>query len=263
MSYDRTMIVIRERSFMDLMDLALLVVRAHPVTIGLAAFCGIAPFAALNYWLRTEYEIGGLWLLLLVMEVPWATAPLTLVLGDLMFGIRPRPWRIAKALVFSFPALVFTQIFFRGILLVLILTSPLVPAYYGFLDEVILLERARNLLVVNSKVIGRSRELCQAYGLEFVGRWLGQVAIGLLFAYCFAKGTETLVAAFIGEEPTWYNPRAINLGGALFQAGIWIAVAYFGVVRFLSYIDRRIRLEGWEIELRLKAVGRSLEERLA
>ncbi len=30
MSYDRTMIVIRERSFLDLMDLALLVVRTAP-----------------------------------------------------------------------------------------------------------------------------------------------------------------------------------------------------------------------------------------
>ncbi len=233
------------------------------MTIGLAAFCGIAPFAALNLWLRSDYEIGGLWLLLLVMEVPWATAPLTLVLGDLMFGIRPRPWRIAKTLVLSIPAFVVTQVFVRGLLLVLILTSPLVPAYYGFFDEVILLERARNLLAINSLVIERSRALCQGYALDFVGRWLGQVAIGLLFAYCFAKGTETLAAAFIGEEPTWYNPGAINLGGALFHAGIWIAVAYFGVVRFLSYIDRRIRLEGWEIELRIKAVGRSLEERLA
>ena len=43
----------------------------------------------------------------------------------------------------------------------------------------------------------------------------------------------------------------------LFQAGVWLAIAYFGVVRFLSYIDRRIRLEGWEIELRFKAVGRA------
>ena len=38
-------------------------------------------------------------------------------------------------------------------------------------------------------------------------------------------------------------------GGLFFRLGVWIAIAYFAVVRFLSYIDRRIRLEGWEIEL--------------
>jgi len=43
---------------------------------------------------------------------------------------------------------------------------------------------------------------------------------------------------------------------------VWIAIAFFGVFRFLSYIDRRIRLEGWELELRLKAVGRASEEKL-
>ena len=33
-------------------------------------------------------------------------------------------------------------------------------------------------------------------------------------------------------------------------------VAFFAVARFLAYIDQRIRLEGWEVELRLRAVGR-------
>ena len=118
MTYDRTLIVIRERSFLDLLDLALVVVRDRPVVLGLTALVGIAPFAALNVWLLSaDRSLSGLWIPLLLMEAPWATAPLTLVLGDLMFGVRPRPGRIVKTLVVSFPALFLTQFLVRGILL--------------------------------------------------------------------------------------------------------------------------------------------------
>jgi hypothetical protein len=48
MANDRTLVQIRERSYLDLLDLALLVVRHRPRTLGLAAAAGIAPFAALN-----------------------------------------------------------------------------------------------------------------------------------------------------------------------------------------------------------------------
>ena len=51
MQFDRTRITIRERSFLDIMDLALQVIREHawPLTVALAA--GIVPFAVLNGWL--------------------------------------------------------------------------------------------------------------------------------------------------------------------------------------------------------------------
>ena len=55
MTYDRTLIVIRERSFLDLLDLAFLVVRERPIAFwALTAVAGIAPFAALNVWLLPD-----------------------------------------------------------------------------------------------------------------------------------------------------------------------------------------------------------------
>jgi hypothetical protein len=261
MSYDRTMIVIRERSFTDLLDLALLVVRDRPVTIGLAALAGIAPFAVFNYWLLAQYELRLLWVFIVALETPWATAPLTLALGDLMFGVRPRPQRMLKVLLLSVPSLFIAQAVVRGVLLAFVVSYLFVPAYFGFLNEVILLERAQGLRSIKSLL--RSRALSQGQESDFVMRWLGQLALGVAFAFCFYKGNEAFASAFKGGELSWYQPGFTDFGGILFQAGIWIAIAYFGVVRFLSYIDRRIRLEGWEIELRLKAVGRALEERTA
>ncbi len=65
----------------------------------------------------------------------------------------------------------------------------------------------------------------------------------------------------MGDELTWYRPGLNDLSGVLFQTAVWIAIAFFGVYRFFAYIDRRIRIEGWELDLRLKAVNRGLEER--
>jgi hypothetical protein len=256
MTYDRTLIVIRERSFLDLLDLALLVVRDRPVILGLTALAGIAPFAALNVWLMADPSRSGLWVPLLLMETPWATAPLTVVLGDLMFGVRPRPGKVFKTLVLAFPLLFLTQFLIRGISYLIILGFVLAPAWFAFLNEVILLER-----VGFFRAFGRSRAIGRQFEGALFFRWLGQIALGLTFALCFQKGAEAFGAVLAGGDVTWEQAAQLDVGDLLFQAGVWIAIALFAVVRFLSYIDRRIRLEGWEIELRLRSVGRTLEER--
>ena len=59
---------------------------------------------------------------------------------------------------------------------------------------------------------------------------------------------------------TWEEPGWGDLYGVRFQLALWLAIAFFAVARFLTYIDHRIRKEGWEIKLRLQNVGRALEE---
>jgi hypothetical protein len=59
---------------------------------------------------------------------------------------------------------------------------------------------------------------------------------------------------------TWEQPSLTDWSSLRFQLGLWIAIAFFSVARFLIYIDQRIRAEGWELRLRLQAVGRELTE---
>jgi hypothetical protein len=258
MLYDRTLVQIRERSFLDLLDLTLLVVRERPLTLGLTALAGIAPFAALNASLLSDPQFPRpFWLVLLALETPWATAPLVLVMGDLMFDARLRLGRMAKTLLVSLPALVVSQILLRWLSLILIVTYPVMPAQYSFLDEIILLERV-NLL----RVFRRSRTISQGLEGELFARWLGQLFLGTTFAVCVSMSARTVIGALVGSTLTWYEPGFSDMNGLLFQTAVWVAIAFFGVYRFLAYIDRRIRLEGWELELRLKDVGRSLQEKL-
>ena len=38
-----------------------------------------------------------------------------------------------------------------------------------------------------------------------------------------------------------------------FPLALWLVVGYFAVARFLGYLDLRIRREGWEVELVMRA----------
>jgi hypothetical protein len=253
---DRTLIQIRERSFLDLLDLALVVVRRRPVPLGLAALAGVVPCAALNAWFTAdpEFPLMG-YLGLLLIEAPWATAPLTVVLGGLMFGDRPPAARVLRTLAAGLPAMFFYQLIIRSLLTVSVFFYPVLPARLAFLDEVILLERGKALAVVK-----RCSTLTGNRGGDFFGQWMAQVFFGALFVICFWFGTGAVVASLTTSELTWDEPGWGDLYGFRCQFAVWLAISFFGVARFLTYIDQRIRLEGWEVKLRLQAVGRALEE---
>ena len=49
----------------------------------------------------------------------------------------------------------------------------------------------------------------------------------------------------------------------VYPACLWLVVAFLAVVRFLSYLDLRIRHEGWEVELLMRAEALRLATPLA
>ncbi|GAC1472482.1 MAG: hypothetical protein NVSMB9_19750 [Isosphaeraceae bacterium] len=256
MAHDRTLVQIRERSFLDLLDLALAVIRKRPRALGLAALAGVAPFAALNAWLTSDpaFPLWG-FLALLALEAPWATAPLTIVLGGIMFGEEPSPKRIFPPLWRELPALLFYQLFIRGLLLGSFFFAPVIPARLAFLNEVILLEQGK------ARSAGRRcATLCGARGGELCGEWLAQLAFGLLFVLCLWAGSGAILSSLTTSDLTWDSPGWGDFYALRSQVAIWLAISFFAVARFLTYIDMRIRIEGWEVKLRLLAVGRSLEE---
>ena len=257
MLYDRTLVQIRERPFLDLLDLSLHVIRARPMALALPALIGIAPWAVLNAWLLSDPSFPTIgWMMLLILEVPWATAPLTLVIGDLMFGIPARPRRLARTLLISLPALIMGQLIVRSLFLFTGFFYFVMPSQHPFLNEVILLERKGPF-----EQFKRSTILTRGCGGELFMRWISQLIVGLTFAVCVLMSVRTIGSVLIGNELTWYSPGMTDRNGLLFQGAVWIAVAFFGVYRFFSYIDRRIRLEGWELDLRIKAVARGMEAR--
>jgi hypothetical protein len=255
MAYDRTLIQIRERSFLDMLELSLVVIRHRPLTLALASAAGIIPLALLNAWLAAlgGFE-PGYWVPLWFLEAPWATLPLTLVLGGVMFDQRPGIAEILRRLLMATPTMILIHGFLRGILGMTILLIPLIPSRFWFASEVILLERAGPF-----RALRRCLRLSAERSGEFFLEWIGQFFFGLAFVLCFWVGTGAATSALFRSDVTWEQPMVSDIGGFRFQLGVWIAIAFFGVARFMNYIDQRIRSEGWELRLQLQAAGRDLE----
>ncbi len=248
---ERTLVQIRERSAVDLLDLALVVVRRKPRTLGLAALVGIAPFAAFNAWLFESSP--DLWpivpMAIWMLEAPFATAPLTLVLGGLMFGQRPTAGKVVSSLLRA----LFSLIMIQG--LVRVFCFGWLWTGLAFANQVILLERGRWW-----KIFGRGGDLASGRWGELFLLRLFQVVLTYLFATLFFIGMSAIGQLMVAEEVTWDVPEGSLYAGWMFQSPIWLATAFFAVARFLTYIDQRIRLEGWEVELRLRAIGEAMQE---
>jgi hypothetical protein len=246
---DQTRIAIRERSYLEILDVALHVIRSQAAALAFWLAAGILPLALLNHWLLSGFldEYFELdfpprylffMLVLVVWETPLATASVTLYLGHAMFTQQPETRRIGHELLKSLPQLTLYQLPLR----------PLFLALRPFLNEVILLERNPTWPTDGSgrSTMRRSRALHRG-DLDPVGRWFGALGIGSLLlgslwtAFCFTRGV-------LADQ--WWDLPAYTV---LFPLALWIVVGYFAVVRFLCYLDLRIRREGWEVELVMRA----------
>ena len=252
MQLDKTRIAIRQREYVDILDLALRVIRVYAWPL-LAALCaGIVPMMVLDSWLLADYqeldfELGFpaqymfYMTLLIVVETPLATAPATLCLGQVVFTERPDARAIARDFRRSLPQLLRYQVLLR-----------VWHIRWPYLNEVILLERnpMQRKTAGGESTLDRGRILHQGNGGDLFARWFFSVAVGtMLFASLWLS--IFLLRMMLLSRWEWGFDRPMYT--VFFQLALWVVVSYFTVVRFLSYLDLRIRREGWEVELMLRA----------
>ena len=95
--------------------------------------------------------------------------------------------------------------------------------------------------------LARNGRLHRGNSGDFLLRGLGTLILAPLLVVALYVTQRVLLALLLGFEA---GPAA---DAAAFQAVLWVVVVYFTVARFLSYLDQRIRNEGWEVELFLRA----------
>ncbi|QDU91576.1 hypothetical protein Pla175_50060 [Pirellulimonas nuda] len=266
MNLDATHIAIRERSFSEILDLALRVGVRHAGPLLLLWAIGVLPFAAINFALlqgalsdrslSSEPEAYVFWqLLLVVIEVPFATALMTLYLGQATFAHHVSRRRLAADFFRSLPQLLLLQGALRGLMtpLVLTLLGPYVA--WPYLSELILLERNPLFAGRSGRIstMRRSRNLHRGAGGELFARWLAAATVGVLMTVSVATGVGVLTTQLTGVT---LSDRAAML--YLWPAAAWAVLGYLAVVRFLAYLDLRIRREGWEVELAMRAEAAKL-----
>lgn len=293
MQLDRTRISVRERSGIEILDMALHVIRAYFRPWWQSVLLGALPFMLLNtallwgLWVDPDddfpWRYTWLMTLLIVIEAPCASAVLTTYLGAAVFeeGISVR--KAAKETLQRWPQLLWCQGVVRGILpaialvlisrqtaevnwfidafvlVVLALYVLSLRAFRPFINEIILLER-NPLRAKSSQAITagkRSKYLHDPSAGDLVVRWIGGAMVAVLLAFA---AVQTLIVAAGVLFGYWnWGWFMLHFG---FPLGLWLSAGFMSVVRFLNYLDLRIRHEGWEVELRLRAEAVRLASKL-
>ena len=257
---DNHQIAIRERGYLELLDLGLWVLRSQAGHLFLALLAGIGPLVVLNAWLLNRFAAVPSgeppWMFLIMMliavlwEAPLATAPATMCLGRALFNRPLEPRQIAREFADSLPQLVLYQVLFRGLLMATVVACVVPLVANPYLNEVILLER-NPLRAVGKQAISTGRRswmLHRGRGGDFFIYGMLNVIIGLILVAAFWGSLAVTARLFLNEQD-----RTGAFYTCLYPAALWLVAAYFTVVRFLAYLDLRICCEGWEVELLMRA----------
>ena len=296
MQLDKTRIAVRERGGIDTFDLTFHVLRTFAPRLIPALLLGILPFALLNAlllgWMDEQLDFNEegppfryLWnyTLLVFFQGPAATIFGVAYLGSAVFRDEKTVWRIVCEVFSVFPAFFLCQLFLRGTLLATLM--PLIY-YHGethyflegfvycvlgvyvafmralrpFINEIVVLERnplrasAPHAMTVNR----RSGFLHTPSGGDLFAQWLGSILVAVVLTNILFWSLFIVNWVMVGNNYP-LSPFCLHV---LYPIAIWTTVAYLGVARFLSYLDLRIRQEGWEVELLIKAEASRLAEKL-
>jgi hypothetical protein len=300
--FDKTRIVIRERGMLDVFDLGLQIVREFIRPIAFTLVLGILPFMLINYFLcawmlepvySQDYEMEYGWYIFRYMwvisvvtyiQAPMAMSLLTAFLGQAVFVENPRLSDIFKDVYAAWlrlfwchgiqraivPTIFFLAIMERdsewqggidGVLLFFILFYLWI--YRGlrpFISEIILLEK--NPLRTKSRndvsVGQRSSALHDPNMGELFVRGMVTTFVAVCLIWCVYGGLLFMKGVYFND---WSHSRW--MGYFYFPLSLWIVAGYLTVVRFLSYLDLRIRQEGWEVELLLRAEALRMNQKMA
>ncbi|PAY17704.1 hypothetical protein CKO51_19880 [Rhodopirellula sp. SM50] len=292
MQLDQTHVAVRVRTLTEIGDLALVLLHRYPSMLLIGFLLGAWPWMVANAlllsWIPlTEAQYGlddseatweliryGTWMALLVfLQTPAAGVVTTIYLGQAVFEQKPS-WRSAlkisrqqfwrwfyclgiRRLAIPVMILVALRLFqpydtFLDITLPIIIffVALVVRAGRPFLPEMILLEmcplRSKN---PNEITLGRrARALHRPAGSDVGSRWIAVattltiIFAGLFYSLVWVRGIAT----------GYWNFGLVTLL-VLYPLALWVVGGLSVVVRMIAYLDTRIRLEGWDVELAVRA----------
>lgn len=300
MQLDSTRIAVRERGVLEILDLSLHVLRAYAGPMLVTHLVALIPLMVLNQallgWMLNEVVFGEvlewehighlvryLWtmILLVFIEAPLISIFATAYLGQAVFLEQPRVWKTIVDVLKLTPRLIWCQLIVRGILpawllvgfidryteftlnevgLVFVaLGAAIVRSIRPFMNEIVVLERNPLRAPSGAMTIGRRSTILHGPSIgDLFARWFGSALIGILLVL-------SVYHTFIfcsGVLLNSWQPGAVMLQ-LMLPLSMWIVAMYFTVFRFLCYLDLRIRHEGWEVELRLRAEAARLTAKWA
>jgi len=204
-------------------------------------------------------------------------------LGPAVFMENPRIKQVVWDTLRQLPAIILCQLILRGVLplwllgislnryepnywvevgLIIFLILPYITAvrvFRPYINEIILLEK-NPLRASNPQVITvgkRSALLHSPHNPDLFVRWLGMLLATVILLWIVGMTGYLLQSVLFGNN--YLNAILVYVG---YPAVLWTVVSLVSVVRFLDYLDLRIRHEGWEVELLMKAEALRLKPQI-
>lgn len=291
MQLDRTHVVIRLRTLSEIGDLAMVMIRRYPSALLIGFALGAAPWAianaALLSWIPVTESAFGLndeeafaqlarymaWMALLVfIQTPAAGVMTTVYLGQAVFEKRPtwksvfeetrrQFWRwflVLGVLRLGVPAMVILALrygqpphgFFDVVIpIAVVIYAAIVRSSRPFLPEILLLEqcpmRGADTVITTSR---RSKSLHSPMASDLGGRFVAVAFVSFWLLLCVLN-TLIFIRGIATANWAWDLPVLL----VMYPLALWTVAGISVLVRMLSYLDTRIRLEGWEVELAIRA----------
>ena len=272
--YDQTYITVRQRTMLETFDIALQVGKEHFVQLALALLVGCAPWMLLNYvilyrWQSDDYQ--GLFFILMaslvIAQAPLATVIITDLMGAIMFRQKQRLLKSIMNCLRQFGKLFWLHGILRMAIPVTILIAIMLPDWgiEGIVSYVMfvvfgsvgtgLLVRASRPFVTEVLLLEkpdwkppRFGEVCFAnrsqslHGPAF-GTVFSQAILVALFGFLLFLSFHGLFS--LRQFVTGNMDLDFWMFPIFFQLACWCVAGFMTIVRFLFYIDLRIRQEGW------------------
>lgn len=311
MKFDHTFIAIRQRTTLEIYDLALHVIRDYFAPLAILLFVGALPWLILDWcllgWMLNdehcdsyavslwgmminggEYDryavsYGWLILMLIINQAHAGTAMISHYLGQSMFIGKPSVMKSIKmlwqvpityywlhyGLRFVIPVAFFAWMasiyhdhpdnFALNVVMMVFCTfmGLVIRGFRPYVTKVIVLEKAPWKPTSANPVsfAKRSVALHGSGGSSLFSRFLMAIVVGPLLALA----VYGLLALIHSSLTILWSEGFVELA-LIWPISLWIVAGFFAIVRFLTYIDLRIRQEGWEVELRIRAEALKLEQ---
>ena len=291
MKFDQTSIAIRERSNLEIYDLAAIVMVRHIRPIMVLLLLNALPFALLDYYLvgwvtdvSFSYGFSTLYytmmLALIATQAQLGTCLITIFMGRVMFMEEHSVRAVLRLFFKRLPYFLFSQGILRLALFAVLLawvtpheegpqiagfwfglimiaaTGILVRSLRPYLPEVIFLEQTPLKKKGDLPSLSeRSKNLHSLASYSIMWQFiLMRVTVPLmLFAvHSVFIMLDSMLSIRANSEQS-LQPFYLLASG-------WFVAAFFAVVQFLMYINVRIRQEGWAVQLKFMTENNLLNQ---
>jgi hypothetical protein len=247
-------IVLRERTTLDVLDLAILFCRQR----GRRQYLNLALLSLLPSWLVllclwhfADLAWGWIWFAALAFHT-LLELPFLVLSGRLLFEQNPPLPAACRAALGRLPAYLGTQLLVFIVLVASVLTvvgPGVVATVYCFVPEVLVLEGATGLLALRRS---------QQFLARRSGAGLAMVGLRLTLLIAFVGVGELLGQAGLSVllDVHLEVPQLLEDGGSPFAlAGLLLSVPLTATFRFLSYVSERTVQDGWDVQVALLALA--------